>query len=132
MASFTTMADYSAMSFAGLLSTGCAMPTPDSAPAQAQVDQAIDWLVKLRFDRQSNRWPRARPAAKGRPESWHLHQVDCRSSGTQHHYVVVVDSHAYSFRTGPQATVARGARSCRRGVMRKFGCSLIKRERRAH
>ena len=26
------------------------MPTPDSAPAQAQVDQAIDWLVKLRFD----------------------------------------------------------------------------------
>ena len=27
------------------------MPTPDSAPAQAQVDQAIDWLVKLRFDR---------------------------------------------------------------------------------
>ncbi|MFP3408895.1 FecR/PupR family sigma factor regulator, partial [Pseudomonas sp. SIMBA_065] len=29
------------------------MPTPDSAPAQAQVDQAIDWLVKLRFDRPS-------------------------------------------------------------------------------
>ncbi len=27
------------------------MPTPDSATAQAQVDQAIDWLVKLRFDR---------------------------------------------------------------------------------
>jgi len=26
------------------------MPTSDSAPAQAQVDQAIDWLVKLRFD----------------------------------------------------------------------------------
>ena len=26
------------------------MPTPDNAPAQAQVDQAIDWLVKLRFD----------------------------------------------------------------------------------
>ena len=26
------------------------MPTPDSAPAQAHVDQAIDWLVKLRFD----------------------------------------------------------------------------------
>ncbi len=62
--------------------------------------------------------------------------VHCRTfsgrAGTQHHYVVVVDSHAYSFRTGPQATVARGARSCRRGVMRKFGCSLIKRERRAH
>ncbi|MBK4993766.1 DUF4880 domain-containing protein [Pseudomonas sp. S37] len=27
------------------------MPTPDGTPAQAQVDQAIDWLVKLRFDR---------------------------------------------------------------------------------
>ncbi len=31
------------------------MPTPDSTPAQAQVDQAIDWLVKLRFDRPSAR-----------------------------------------------------------------------------
>lgn len=29
------------------------MPTPDRAPAQAQVDQAIDWLVKLRFDQPS-------------------------------------------------------------------------------
>lgn len=28
---------------------------PDGAPAQAQVDQAIDWLVKLRFDRPSPR-----------------------------------------------------------------------------
>ena len=27
------------------------MPTPDDTPAQAQVDQAIEWLVKLRFDR---------------------------------------------------------------------------------
>ncbi|MDF0730081.1 FecR domain-containing protein [Pseudomonas entomophila] len=26
------------------------MPTPERIPAQAQVDQAIDWLVKLRFD----------------------------------------------------------------------------------
>ncbi|MNM36344.1 fec operon regulator FecR [compost metagenome] len=26
------------------------MPSSDNAPAQAQVDQAIDWLVKLRFD----------------------------------------------------------------------------------
>ncbi|MBF8766832.1 FecR domain-containing protein [Pseudomonas putida] len=25
------------------------MPTPDQAPAQARVDQAIDWLVRLRF-----------------------------------------------------------------------------------
>ncbi|MCY4126563.1 MAG: DUF4880 domain-containing protein, partial [Pseudomonas sp.] len=25
------------------------MPTPDEAPAQARVDQAIDWLVRLRF-----------------------------------------------------------------------------------
>ena len=62
--------------------------------------------------------------------------IHCRAftgrAGTQHHYVVVVDSHAYSFRTGPQATVARGARSCRRGAMRKFGCSLINPERRAH
>ncbi|HEN8799989.1 TPA: FecR domain-containing protein [Pseudomonas putida] len=31
------------------------MPMPDGAPAQAQVDQAIDWLVKLRFDRPSPR-----------------------------------------------------------------------------
>lgn len=31
------------------------MPTPDNAPAQAQVDQAIDWLVKLRFDSPSPR-----------------------------------------------------------------------------
>src|SRR5690606_3659736 len=30
---------------------GCVMPTPDDTPAQAQVDQAIEWLVKLRFDR---------------------------------------------------------------------------------
>lgn len=27
------------------------MPTPEGTPAQAQVDQAIDWLVKLRFGR---------------------------------------------------------------------------------
>lgn len=26
------------------------MPTPERIPAQAQVDEAIDWLVKLRFD----------------------------------------------------------------------------------
>lgn len=26
------------------------MPTPDQQPTQAQVDQAIDWLVKLRYD----------------------------------------------------------------------------------
>ncbi|MFJ4453504.1 FecR domain-containing protein [Pseudomonas sp. NPDC089392] len=31
------------------------MPKPDGAPAQAQVDQAIDWLVKLRFDSPSPR-----------------------------------------------------------------------------
>lgn len=31
------------------------MPTPDSTPVQAHVDQAIDWLVKLRFDRPSPR-----------------------------------------------------------------------------
>ncbi|MFV3291081.1 FecR domain-containing protein [Pseudomonas sp. NY11955] len=31
------------------------MPTPDGKPAQAQVDQAIDWLVKLRFDSPSPR-----------------------------------------------------------------------------
>ncbi|MEN5034499.1 FecR domain-containing protein [Pseudomonas sp. TWI929] len=31
------------------------MPMPDDAPAQAQVDQAIDWLVKLRFDSPSSR-----------------------------------------------------------------------------
>jgi RNA polymerase sigma-70 factor (ECF subfamily) len=29
---------------------GCAMPTSDQQPTQAQVDQAIDWLVKLRYD----------------------------------------------------------------------------------
>ncbi|MGA9660449.1 MAG: DUF4880 domain-containing protein, partial [Pseudomonas alloputida] len=31
------------------------MPMPDDTPAQAQVDQAIDWLVKLRFDSPSPR-----------------------------------------------------------------------------
>jgi len=31
------------------------MPMHDSVPAQAQIDQAIDWLVKLRFDRPSPR-----------------------------------------------------------------------------
>ncbi|MDZ3993802.1 FecR domain-containing protein [Pseudomonas sp. Teo4] len=31
------------------------MPTSDNAPAQAQVDQAIDWLVRLRFDTPSPR-----------------------------------------------------------------------------
>lgn len=31
------------------------MPMPDGTPAQAQVDQAIDWLVKLRFDTPSPR-----------------------------------------------------------------------------
>ncbi|UVL79241.1 FecR domain-containing protein [Pseudomonas putida] len=31
------------------------MPMHEPAPAQAQVDQAIDWLVKLRFDRPSAR-----------------------------------------------------------------------------
>src|SRR5690606_1420017 len=33
--------------------TGCAMQTPEHAPGQAQVDQAIEWLVKLRFDKPS-------------------------------------------------------------------------------
>ncbi|ENB9664671.1 FecR domain-containing protein [Pseudomonas putida] len=31
------------------------MPMPDDTPAQVQVDQAIDWLVKLRFDSPSAR-----------------------------------------------------------------------------
>lgn len=34
------------------------MPTPERIPAQAQVDQAIDWLVKLRFDEPSARTER--------------------------------------------------------------------------
>lgn len=34
------------------------MPTPERNPAQAQVDQAIDWLVKLRFDAPSARTER--------------------------------------------------------------------------
>ncbi|WP_449429891.1 FecR domain-containing protein [Pseudomonas putida] len=34
------------------------MPRSDSAPAQAHVDQAIDWLVKLRFDSPSPRTER--------------------------------------------------------------------------
>jgi len=31
------------------------MPTPDGTPAQVQVDQAIEWLVKLRFDSPGSR-----------------------------------------------------------------------------
>ncbi|MFP5425906.1 MAG: FecR domain-containing protein [Gammaproteobacteria bacterium] len=34
------------------------MPTPERIPAQGQVDQAIDWLVKLRFDEPSARTER--------------------------------------------------------------------------
>lgn len=34
------------------------MPTSERTPAQAQVDQAIDWLVKLRFDEPSARTQR--------------------------------------------------------------------------
>ncbi|HDS1737764.1 MULTISPECIES: FecR domain-containing protein [Pseudomonas] len=34
------------------------MPTPELNPAQTQVDQAIDWLVKLRFDEPSARTER--------------------------------------------------------------------------
>ncbi|MBI6943024.1 DUF4880 domain-containing protein [Pseudomonas putida] len=39
------------------------MPSPDRAPAQAQVDQAIEWLVKLRFDTPS-------PATEQQFQQW--------------------------------------------------------------
>ncbi|MCX2886971.1 FecR domain-containing protein [Pseudomonas sp. DCB_BI] len=51
------------------------MSTPDGTPAQAQVDQAIDWLVKLRFDRpcprtqqQFQQWLASHPH---NPLAWH-------------------------------------------------------------
>lgn len=44
------------------------MPTPDQTPTQAQVDQAIEWLVKLRYDspgprteQQFQRWLASHP-----------------------------------------------------------------------
>lgn len=50
------------------------MSSSDSTPAQAQVDQAIDWLVKLRFDtpsprteRQFQRWLASHPQ---NPQAW--------------------------------------------------------------
>ncbi|MFP3406122.1 fec operon regulator FecR [compost metagenome] len=50
------------------------MSTSDGAPAQAQVDQAIDWLVKLRFDspsprteRQFQQWLASHPH---NPKAW--------------------------------------------------------------
>lgn len=50
------------------------MPNAENAPAQTQVDQAIDWLVKLRFDtpsprteRQFQQWLASHPQ---NPQAW--------------------------------------------------------------